>query len=142
MKNDGVSPKISPNEKLKSRKPAWLSAFSLVKTSGLEPPTPCMSSRYSNQLSYAFLWDKNPLLLGFPSVSKEIIPCFASFRKPLLAVSRKQRYKGFFCDWTWQGASPYRFRKRVKRVPSSNHTGVIKNTHPERYLFTCVLLSE
>ena len=27
----------------------------LVKTSGLEPPTPCMSSRYSNQLSYAFV---------------------------------------------------------------------------------------
>ena len=26
----------------------------LVKTSGLEPPTPCMSSKYSNQLSYAF----------------------------------------------------------------------------------------
>gem|GEM_PF-4569280 len=26
----------------------------VVKTSGLEPPTPCMSSRYSNQLSYAF----------------------------------------------------------------------------------------
>ena len=28
----------------------------MVKTSGLEPPTPCMSSRYSNQLSYAFVW--------------------------------------------------------------------------------------
>ena len=27
----------------------------MVKTSGLEPPTPCMSSRYSNQLSYAFI---------------------------------------------------------------------------------------
>ena len=27
----------------------------MVKTSGLEPPTPCMSSRYSNQLSYAFM---------------------------------------------------------------------------------------
>ena len=25
----------------------------MVRTSGLEPPTPCMSSRYSNQLSYA-----------------------------------------------------------------------------------------
>ena len=31
----------------------------LVKTGGLEPPTPCMSSRYSNQLSYAFIWIKN-----------------------------------------------------------------------------------
>ena len=27
----------------------------VVKTSGLEPPTPCMSSRYSNQLSYTFI---------------------------------------------------------------------------------------
>lgn len=27
----------------------------MVKTSGFEPPTPCMSSRYSNQLSYAFI---------------------------------------------------------------------------------------
>lgn len=26
--------------------------FALVRMSGLEPPTPCMSSRYSNQLSY------------------------------------------------------------------------------------------
>ena len=25
----------------------------LVETAGLEPVTPCMSSRYSNQLSYA-----------------------------------------------------------------------------------------
>lgn len=25
----------------------------MVRTSGLEPPTPCMSSKYSNQLSYA-----------------------------------------------------------------------------------------
>ena len=27
--------------------------FLLVETSGLEPLTPCMSSKYSNQLSYA-----------------------------------------------------------------------------------------
>ena len=27
--------------------------FYLVETSGLEPLTPCMSSKYSNQLSYA-----------------------------------------------------------------------------------------
>ena len=26
----------------------------LVKMNGLEPSTPCMSSRYSNQLSYTF----------------------------------------------------------------------------------------
>lgn len=28
----------------------------MVRTSGLEPPTPCMSSKYSNQLSYALLF--------------------------------------------------------------------------------------
>ena len=28
----------------------------LVETSGLEPPTPCMSSKYSNQLSYASIY--------------------------------------------------------------------------------------
>ena len=40
-------------KKVKTR---YLSGFKrhMVKTSGLEPPTPCMSSRYSNQLSYAF----------------------------------------------------------------------------------------
>ena len=30
----------------------------VVKMSGLEPPTPCMSSRYSNQLSYTFMFQK------------------------------------------------------------------------------------
>ena len=28
-------------------------AFLMVETTGLEPVTPCMSSKYSNQLSYA-----------------------------------------------------------------------------------------
>ncbi len=28
----------------------------LVETTGLEPVTPCMSSKYSNQLSYASVW--------------------------------------------------------------------------------------
>ena len=31
-------------------------SFFVVKMSGLEPPTPCMSSRYSNQLSYTFIF--------------------------------------------------------------------------------------
>ena len=28
----------------------------MVKMNGLEPSTPCMSSRYSNQLSYTFMF--------------------------------------------------------------------------------------
>ena len=40
--------------------------FSLVRTSGLEPPTPCMSSKYSNQLSYALI---KPLFITLPSYS-------------------------------------------------------------------------
>ena len=31
--------------------------FVLVETSGLEPLTPCMSSKYSNQLSYASVYE-------------------------------------------------------------------------------------
>ncbi len=30
-----------------------MGAFVLVETTGIEPVTPCMSSKYSNQLSYA-----------------------------------------------------------------------------------------
>ena len=37
-----------PNKKA----PLWV-PFCLVETTGLEPVTPCMSSKYSNQLSYA-----------------------------------------------------------------------------------------
>ena len=33
--------------------PLWVLFLFLVETSGLEPLTPCMSSKYSNQLSYA-----------------------------------------------------------------------------------------
>ena len=33
----------------------YLRKKKMVKMSGLEPPTPCMSSRYSNQLSYTFI---------------------------------------------------------------------------------------
>ena len=33
----------------------YLRKKKVVKMSGLEPPTPCMSSRYSNQLSYTFI---------------------------------------------------------------------------------------
>ena len=35
---------------------AHLRKKNVVKMSGLEPPTPCMSSRYSNQLSYTFIY--------------------------------------------------------------------------------------
>ncbi len=31
---------------------------SLVRMNGLEPSTPCMSSRYSNQLSYTLKWTR------------------------------------------------------------------------------------
>ena len=41
------------------RKALEAECFFLVKTSGFEPPTPCMSSRYSNQLSYAFIITTN-----------------------------------------------------------------------------------
>ena len=34
----------------------YLRKKKVVKMSGLEPPTPCMSSRYSNQLSYTFMF--------------------------------------------------------------------------------------
>ena len=38
------------------KKTSFRMPFFVVKTSGLEPPTPCMSSKYSNQLSYAFIF--------------------------------------------------------------------------------------
>ena len=34
------------------RPPYWV-VFRVVETTGIEPVTPCMSSKYSNQLSYA-----------------------------------------------------------------------------------------
>ena len=37
----------------KDHRISWI--FSVVKMNGLEPSTPCMSSRYSNQLSYTFI---------------------------------------------------------------------------------------
>ena len=55
----GICKQAYSREKSKKRRvPATrlrVEALDLVKTSGLEPPTPCMSSRYSNQLSYAFI---------------------------------------------------------------------------------------
>ena len=41
------------DKKRKVLKSHDLKTFLLVETSGLEPLTPCMSSKYSNQLSYA-----------------------------------------------------------------------------------------
>ena len=38
----------------KDHRISWI--FSVVKMNGLEPSTPCMSSRYSNQLSYTFMF--------------------------------------------------------------------------------------
>ena len=44
----------SSNAPVKNKKSTAVGAFLfLVETSGLEPLTPCMSSKYSNQLSYA-----------------------------------------------------------------------------------------
>ena len=43
----------------------------MVKTSGLEPPTPCMSSKYSNQLSYAFISYRCNYYNRFARVCKE-----------------------------------------------------------------------
>ena len=37
----------------KDHRISWI--FSVVKMNGLEPSTPCMSSRYSNQLSYTHI---------------------------------------------------------------------------------------
>ena len=36
--------------------------FFLVETTGLEPVTPCMSSKYSNQLSYASVGDEETVV--------------------------------------------------------------------------------
>ena len=47
------------------------SRLSLVRTSGLEPPTPCMSSKYSNQLSYAFISYRCNYYNRFARVCKE-----------------------------------------------------------------------
>ena len=41
-------PKLSAKQKDTQR-----CLFVLVETTGIEPVTPCMSSKYSNQLSYA-----------------------------------------------------------------------------------------
>lgn len=41
--------KVSTTQK---RPPCWV-VFRVVETTGIEPVTPCMSSKYSNQLSYA-----------------------------------------------------------------------------------------
>ncbi len=40
------------SKKLEGRK-VKLKSTTLVETTGIEPVTPCMSSKYSNQLSYA-----------------------------------------------------------------------------------------
>ena len=34
----------------------------MVETTGIEPVTPCMSSKYSNQLSYASILEYNSIL--------------------------------------------------------------------------------
>jgi hypothetical protein len=39
----------------------------LVRTSGLEPPTPCMSSKYSNQLSYALMSRATTIIIAYRS---------------------------------------------------------------------------
>ena len=44
-----------------TKKPA-LSCRNLVETTGLEPVTPCMSSKYSNQLSYASIGDEETMV--------------------------------------------------------------------------------
>ena len=41
----------SPNRTLTKKKKPLTAVFLLVETAGLEPVTPCMSSKYSNQLS-------------------------------------------------------------------------------------------
>ncbi len=35
----------------------------MVETTGIEPVTPCMSSKYSNQLSYASILEYNTILV-------------------------------------------------------------------------------
>ena len=45
-----INPKL---HQYKRGQPQGLTSFILVETTGLEPVTPCMSSKYSNQLSYA-----------------------------------------------------------------------------------------
>ena len=46
--DDGSSPNRSLHQEKKARQSV---PFFLVETAGLEPVTPCMSSKYSNQLS-------------------------------------------------------------------------------------------
>ena len=51
--------------------------------SGLEPMTPCMSSRYSNQLSYTL-------------TTKTIISYFIRFVKPYFPIFLKKIRQAFF----------------------------------------------
>ena len=44
--------------------------WDLVETTGLEPVTPCMSSKYSNQLSYASVIFTNRIIHDFLVVVK------------------------------------------------------------------------
>lgn len=55
--------------------------FHMVETSGLEPPTPCMSSRYSDQLSYA---SKNDIT--------EVYYSFQLFRKLVLLFNNSTTF--------------------------------------------------
>ncbi len=56
---------------VKEKDPALLQS-PMVKTSGLEPPTPCMSSKYSNQLSYAFISERATIITALPPFVKGI----------------------------------------------------------------------
>ena len=48
----GSNPKLSAKQKNTS----YGAFFVLVETTGIEPVTPCMSSKYSNRLSYASMF--------------------------------------------------------------------------------------
>ena len=62
----------------------------VVKTSGLEPPTPCMSSKYSNQLSYAFISYRCNYYNRFARVCKE---SFCLRRKAGEKKMKKYKFK-------------------------------------------------
>ena len=62
---------ISPKEKTTC---FYKSFFLLVRTSGLEPPTPCMSSKYSNQLSYALISN-----IGYDTIGCPLSQAFFEF---------------------------------------------------------------
>ena len=50
----------------------------LVETSGLEPLTPCMSSKYSNQLSYASVFERNYNIISY-LICQDKNLCFVIF---------------------------------------------------------------